>query len=366
MIVYWSVFFATILVTWFAEKSFKKDRMKLGYIFSAIAVLAISIFAGIRATSVGIDVEYYLIPYIDRVTWFSDAKEYFIGIPIEPFFALITYINGTFFKTPFFSLFVIELLIILPIYIILFKYRNKLSMTFSMTVYLLLLYNMSLCIMRQGISTALILLAFLDKDSKTIKKILLCIAAVLFHYSGIIFILLLLILKWIQGKKYKTLYKTFIILATIIVLIALPTILSIFANTVGSFALKYYATFISADTNTNNISWIETGLRTILILLPFLVSLKTNDKETQEIAYYALFGLVLSIAAVMATYLIRMSYFFNYFLVFSIPLSYRHVKKGGSRMIYVGIILISCIIYWSVIYFNWNYFGVFPYEIFTN
>ena len=364
---YWTVFFGTTFATSLAEKAFNKNRFKRGVLFSIIAIMIISLYAGARAETVGIDVSYYVTPYINRVSWFSSAKDYFIGLPIEPLFGLITYINGAYFSTPFFSLFVIELLIVTPLYLLIYKYRKSLSMTFSMIVFLLIVYNMTLCIMRQGVCTSFILLAFFSDDYSKMKKCLLYIVAVLFHYIGIVFIAMLYVIKWIVEAKYRNIFKILGVISSILILIMLPSIISLLAGALGGAFVKYYGTFISADKSGNNISILEFGLRSVLILLPLFIAEKSKlNKKTSEICYFAVYSIVLSLAAVFAVYLIRISYFFTYIIVLSLPASARQFRKRNNKIIYCLLMIILCFVYWYIIYNIWNYFGIFPYELYYN
>lgn len=367
MVLYWVVFLNTIFATFGAEKAFNKNRFKRGVFFSILAIMIISLYAGARAETVGIDVSFYVTPYINRVSWFSSAKDYFIGLPIEPLFGLITYINGAYFSTPFFSLFVIELLIVTPLYLLMYKYRKSLSMTFSMIVFLLIIYNMTLCIMRQGICTSFILLAFFSNDYSKMKKCLLYIVAVLFHYIGIVFIVILYVIKWIVEAKHNNIYKIFGVIISIFILIMLPSIISMLAGTLGGVFAKYYGAFISGYKSGNNISILEFGLRSVLILFPLFIAEKSKlNKKVSELCYYSIYSLILSLAAVFAVYLIRISYFFTYIMVLSLPASSQLLKRKDNKLIFYSLMIIICFGYWFVIYNLWNYFGVFPYELYHN
>lgn len=172
MMNYWLIIIVTVLLSFIAEELYKRDNYIVGHIFSLSAVLIVSIFAGIRANSVGTDVAYYVIPYIERVQFYPTFSRYMLAIPIEPLFAILAYVTGKFFSTPFLCLFVLQFLTVGPLYCVFYKKRKDMSIALAMTLYLLLFFNMTLCIVRQCVATSLILFSYFCLEKKGKKDTL--------------------------------------------------------------------------------------------------------------------------------------------------------------------------------------------------
>ena len=365
MMNYWLIIIVTVLLSFIAEELYKRDNYIVGHIFSLSAVLIVSIFAGIRANSVGTDVAYYVIPYIERVQFYPSFSRYMLAIPIEPLFAILAYVTGKFFSTPFLCLFVLQFLTVGSLYCVFYKKQKDMSIALAMTLYLLLFFNMTLCIVRQCVATSLILFSYFCLEKKGKKRYIVLLIAFLFHYSSVLFMLMCFIFELCKRKKYKTLYKGIILVLTITAFAFIPSILQFLAQMFGGFAGKYYQTFIMKQSASNGISWTETALRGTLLLGPVIAFIKNKENEEYEKnVFFMILAIVLSIGAVLSEYLIRISYFFDYFYLIGIPYSVKYYSANNtSKLSYNAIIVGFAFLYWFIVYNTWNYFGVFPYLI---
>lgn len=358
-------FGASLSMSYIAERKYKKEKYKEGHLVAALAILIVCMLAGVRAASVGTDVNYYVIPYIERVSWYPNFSIYMKNIPIEPLFGILCFINGKLFENTFFVLFICQLFTVLPLYATFYHYRDKLSITFAYAIYLLLFYNMSLCIIRQFVSMSLILYAFCCCENNKYKRIFILVSAVLFHYTGLLFIVLYLICQITSRLKYSILSKLLLIIILGVVLVALPFLLKVFANTFGTMANKYYEIYLSKLDSGGGISIIETSFRLLLFAIPYALSIRSNDKWESENLFLLLIGLIFSAFAVVSEYMLRISCFNNIFYCLTIPYSIKHISKK-SRFTYECIIIAICFAYWYIIYYLWNNFETFPYMIWRN
>ncbi|HFI0731699.1 TPA: EpsG family protein, partial [Streptococcus suis] len=167
---YLNTFCISILFTFLSERGFRKNKNIKGWICGLIGIISLSYLAGIRGASVGTDVSIYVIPYLERFKYFPTLFGFLSNSTIEPGFALLLFLNAKFFATPFFVLFVSQLLVVFPLYLIFYKFRETNSMTLSMILYDFLFYNMSLCIMRQFIATAFFLTGVIIFSDKKLFK----------------------------------------------------------------------------------------------------------------------------------------------------------------------------------------------------
>lgn len=366
MLYYLMMFIIVLIITYYAELKYKKNKIKVGHIFSIIIIFLLSVFAGMRDYSVGIDVSIYVVPYFEKAQISSNLWQFIIDSNIEPLFGVIIYLNAKYAKDLFYTLFLCQLLTITPIYLCIYKKRKDISITLSVMIYLFLFYNLSFCIIRQCISIALIMYAFICCKDKRIKKISIFIISILFHYSSIIFLSIIIILKIFQNKRYSVIINIILITIAVMSIFFISDIIGFLSNDLHIIRNMYYDVFITMMENKNNdISIFETFLKGIFILFPYFLSLKRKNTELAEyteMAYYSFFGYVLSFAAVISQYLVRLSYFFSFYMIFTLSQSAYFFKNRKNKYTeYKLTLFILLIVYWYVVYVKWNWFGTVPY-----
>lgn len=162
--------------------------------------------------------------------------------------------------------------------------------------------------------------------------------------------LMCFIFELCKRKKYKTLYKGIILVLTITAFAFIPSILQFLAQMFGGFAGKYYQTFIMKQSASNGISWTETALRGTLLLGPVIAFIKNKENEEYEKnVFFMILAIVLSIGAVLSEYLIRISYFFDYFYLIGIPYSVKYYSANNtSKLSYNAIIVGFAFLYWFI------------------
>ena len=357
---YYLILFAlTAMLTARAENRYRRNKNKSGHFYSILVVLIFGLFAGMRSTSVGIDVNVYVTPYLEVAKQSSNFFDYMNRVAVEPAYGLLTYINGRFFSTPFLTLFVSQILAIGPIYFLIYKKRENLSMPLCIIIYDLMFFNVTLCIMRQFIAAAFIMLAVMCyKDNKKIFA-LLSLIAISFHISSAICIPIYIVLMLLQRAKFKRVYNVIIILALFAVLAFLEPILA-YATTIGIIPPQYYAVFI-AQSNMNQLSIVEKSLQAVTIFIPVIVSKIRNNKMLYQASYYALFGFFLSFAAIKSQYLLRLSFSFEIFTILALSLSREGFDLGNKNksnvLIYKSFIIGIMFVYWWLVFIAWNYYG---------
>lgn len=330
------------------------------------AILSLSLVAGLRAETVGTDVAVYIMPCIERVKYFPEFFSYLNDVAMEPAFTVILFITGKYFSTPFFVLFVSQLLVIGPLYCTFYKFRETCPMTIAMVVYVLLLYNMSLCIMRQCIAMALFLFAVFCCDKKKFLKWIITILAIFFHYSTALIVVIYYFVKLFQNRKNTAISNVVLIFLIVLVAVA-STYLVDLAHNMGLISDRYYFQFIDRQGSADeNVSIFEFGVRGVLVFAPCAVAIiYSNDRQYKSLCYYSVVGYAISFAAIISQYLIRISYPFYFFLLYTIPYTYAYFKKDNlSKLIYTIAVVGVCFIYWYVVYVVWNYFETMPYLLY--
>ena len=216
MWIYLICFFSSILLLYISNK-IKFNLYKR--IIIIIALLLPCILAGVRSLVVGTDVNVYVTPmYINasnsnsfldflnsKIQLTRSAKDFEIG------FTTMIYIITHYFHDIHIILFVIELLIIFPLYFGIKKIKPlENQMWYVMLVYYCLFYNQGLNAMRQFISISFCIYgicSILAKERNAIiKYIFSLIIAFSFHKSSIISLTLILIYYVLNVKNDKQKY----------------------------------------------------------------------------------------------------------------------------------------------------------------
>ena len=146
------------MLAYFATKlSSQKNKVAI-QILSLLAILLPALLAGLRASDIGTDVEYYIINNFEVARHVSSFKNY---LPLiyakEPLYLAIVYIIAKVFGNIQVLLFTFSFLTILFVYLSVWKWKKNLSVPLFLLIYYFLYYNDSLNIIRQHLAMAIIL-----------------------------------------------------------------------------------------------------------------------------------------------------------------------------------------------------------------
>jgi hypothetical protein len=257
--------------------------------------------------------------------------------------------------TMFFTLFV---------FVLFTKMNNVVNVSFSMLMFLFILWPVHLNILRQGLSIALtgfVFYFFINK--KYIWGIIFALGAFYIHDSSIVvsfiyFLITFFSENYIKLSKYKL--KVFSVLVVVVGIIGIPIILKYFPNIMTSFADKYY--YIASSLHLSSFSIIRflTFMFPILVFFPiiwenhgsfynstFLISLINAIFSGFSGMNYVLFG--------------RMSYYFYIPLIIFIGQSIKLVSNSGRKLILYILFGIYSLSIFVGLYALGNYGNLFPY-----
>ena len=366
MYYYLVTFLISLFFVLLAERSRKFNRNKIFVLFSAIAIIIPCWLAGIRGESVGTDVMVYAVPQYNYAQSFSNFFTYTLFSSVEPLYSLLVYICSKLNLGVTTLLFLSQLFVILPIYVVGVKKQKKLSLTFFMFIYYFLFYHLTLNMMRQTIACSLLLLAYTHFEEKQkIKYITLSIIACLFHSSALVAVILFAAVDYANSGKGSFLKKTGIVLATAFLAFNFQSIINIVINQLGLLPQDYYQRIIRGMQD-NTISIFETLFRGVFVAFPLLtiVAGKIKDTELRKYNFVSIMGYVFSFLALIAQYLVRFSYYFQFMFLLTLPMAVRKfTSKGYQRLGVYLVLVIVVIIYWYIIYIGWGWYGTMPYVI---
>lgn len=377
--IYIVCFLVSCIFFWLSEKC--KSRFAKN-VFAVIAILFPCILAGLRADTVGTDVKVYVEPmynaakeshtfsaYMNQrwfVIWrYMYVKDFEIGFSLVVFF--IQKLGGSFAMV----LFVIQLLIIGPIYLGLKKLNNPYPICFGMFVFYCLFYNTSLNMMRQWIAMAILFMAFPYLVSEEKKKYcILVLMACLFHNSAIMGLAILAV------YMYSTKRKDSIKIANFKLDEAMSPIKVFVYGCVALLSLNIITTILSHTGLSKYVGYIQgnTGLyllpNQILLRLPiillFVIRWKRILKADRLAPFYGsmlVLDLLASQLMSINAYAFRIGSFFSEYNM----LSYSAIVYAGNKKYrtnrYVALlyVLANMLYYWVYYYVITGTHATFPY-----
>ena len=261
MISYFLIFLISYILSFFAEKSYKKNRKISFLFFSALSILFPSFMAGIRASGIGTDTTIY-VDWVFRVNVSAgnilDVLSFISSSGIEPLYCLLNYLVSRFTDNLSVIYFTLEFIILFFVYFscVNMSKDTKFSFSYSYLIFLLLFFNKSLNLCRQSISMAICLYSLKYIFSRNWKMfILLFLISVGFHNSAILFIPLYFVYPIIINETNRNkIIRILIILVLIIVIIFFKQILHIFID-IGLLSSRYN-NYISKYGGGNNVKII--------------------------------------------------------------------------------------------------------------
>jgi hypothetical protein len=329
------------------------------YVFSIISFLFLFIFSGFRHYEILNDSLAYKEIFDNTLTYnFTDI---FTG-RIEPFYQLINKLIKSFISNDYSVLFIITSIII-QLSILKFIFKNSSKVWFSVYLFFSFrFYLFSLSAIRQGIALGLTLLAFnyLKKNEKK-YFILIVLIASLFHYSALIFYLVLIF----RNSKFEKNKVIIMSILTLIIFSLIGPILSVYSeySTYGSD----YLDVGTKDNFSDSFGAILIFLMTLTSLL-FSLYFKKKYLRVYDLELWLLFfGTMISFVTIKFPILMRFTYYFSIFSIILIPNVISYLKYSSQRryLRHAWIIVTTAYIL-TILYLRPEWYNFYPYKFFWN
>lgn len=372
-----------------------------------LAILLPCLLAGLRADSVGVDVETYIVPHMRTASYCDSFLEFCnrMSHSSEYLYLFLVYICSRFTFDAGLLLFFLQLFTVVPIVMAVTKMKNSISLPMAMATYYFCFYNNSLNMMRQSVSVSLVILGcvyLMKKHARpSIKAIICYVLALFFHKSAFIGIICVAIVIVVSYAKILKCVKPFIYAC----IIAIPFVATAIFETLNSWGILsdnfslyadifLYRTF-DKDYFVNPFSMrilTDVFFRLALVVLPYLYYRRSKDishgvhikngkliisnsrKElSHSVGIYALeyeclltlvtcgFLIYIIILFSMNTvYGGRISYYFDLFVAILVPYSTINVNKN-KKYGYIVIMFIYWVL-WVMIY-GWSGSNIYEFRI---
>jgi len=333
--------------------------------FISLSLGGLSLLAGLRADTIGTDLLYYVkrfFIYGQNANSFSDIVALATTNNSEVGYWIWTVLIGKLIPDLHVFLFLTELLIVVLVYKSIQLYEHKLSIVLSMTLFLLLFYNMSFNYVRQFMAMTIVLysVSYLRKNEDW-KVMLLGGVAVLFHNSAVICVIFYAF--YFLGKS-KTLmkYKMFLFSITVILALFFEKILAFFITHTSFIPNKYVNYFIN-DTTMSGISFTSVILLVVPVFAIYIYArINSKAKEIGSLDFILLLSMVFN--CISTGMFGRMTLYFDIFTYIIIVPCYIRTFNIKAKWVLGGYLLVSITIYWFWYYIIQNYSETFPYQFF--
>ena len=326
-----TIFYCCILCicTILANVAQKKDNKKI--LIPIIVIL--SMVAGFRHYSVGVDTEPYMLSIenfykIHKIV--SPYNTFAIGYGYFTVFIYNIYHNYNFLLL--IEAFIINTLIVLRFW----DFRKSSSFTFMIFSYLLIIYLKTFNLNVQYIALAIVFYATKFVEDKKYIKFFICIGiSSLIHKSALIG-LIYFVIKWFDFKhmtKNELLTKVFtIVIGSILIIYA-------YNNLYAS-----YSKYLSRESSIGFMCFAQLLIYVITIFL-YKHKLKENSEgKFKLVAIYYLIGIILSFSSYYISNAGRIAF---YFMIFE-PVFYGMILKDKKNDKLFNFILICWIIFYSI------------------
>jgi len=354
--IYVAMFIVSVLCLQWSSKSIRKvGKEILFWIAVALPVL----MATFRSNDVGIDVNIYIRPYsvLAQNEAFASYMVAMLSQQVEVGYAIVNYV-GAHIGGLQGSFFLIELLVILPVYFRISKEKD-INVWLAAFIYLCLFYNMSLNIARQSIALSIVFFSLkYIREKNYWKATIVILVACTFHFSAVIGLSYFVFELVNKGKEWR-IKQSIIILGVICMIVFYDEIAAILFKLIFGETNKYTNAFLKSE--TGYLSFWNIVLNTAFLLI-ILIN-KSFLMKQDNYRWYQIDSIFNFIVYLLTAYngnAFRYALYFSIFMPIAIPtLRYRFVKENRRYIDFVLAILI--LLYWYNFNTLANGHGTYPY-----
>lgn len=336
-------------------------------IFLSLAMFFPCYFAAVRDVTIGRDVLVYGELFFHRARTL-DLTSYMLSDSGEILYRLLVLLLSK--TNRYIYYFVIQLLSILPVCITLQRPETERYSWLGMLIYILWIYTFSLNIMRQSISISIILWGTKYIKKREFKKYFITILIAMgFHLTSIVAFtnyFLALLISESNNEKNKNnslvrktqipIVKFIIVACGGIIVINVPKIINLSGRLILNYSLQ------STYMHEFDLDLFNLLLMTIICVVLFYASRKTDDKYLRFIVFIIAFGGILYQMVAFASQMYRISLYFTSWIIIGVPeiLFKSKIKSSKKKLIIcILIIILGMNFYHYNIYLKWH--SVYPY-----
>lgn len=385
MVIYLVIFVLSLLGVRMADMWYDDQRRFWGG--SLLAVLPPIIIAGLRDSTVGSDMELYIVPIFNGIA--SNGQnliEFFDSYPdIERGYLFLNYVIAQLTDQPFVLLLCIHILIIIPLYVTAMKWRKYLSPVLFIFIFYMIFFQESFSIVRQSIALSFSMLGltlFLRPQIDIEEKIdtgvcryvysgMCLVIAFLFHLTAVIALSFPIIYYVINRFSLRQTYVLYIVVALLTVAFFLYfDEFLIWMIESGYLDLKFLKYTSADDTFTPVLgaSNIIVKILTIAYIVYIMIIYKA-DSLLKFFFVVAVLDMLFSLCALIMQPLDRISLYFRLvscislpYLIYNFPIIFTDEDTPYTTPV-EGFLCVLLFVYWFYVYMLGNYDDTADYQI---
>lgn len=356
MIVYLITILLSIFIARHAETKAGVDRA----IWLLIAFFPLVLIAGLRASSVGVDTDYYPLPFFSY-SLEMNLPDMMATAGCEPGFSSLIWILSRLTRSFNSVLLIVQLLMVLPIVWISHKLRVRHLQVVVLT-YACLIFPWSLNLMRQALACSTLIFAYYYAQNRNLVRYALCVLlSVSIHntgFLGLVFYPICLIARMEEGKRER-MALGFIVMATAItvMVVAFPELI-----VKPILHLKESYARFESDLYSGSFNAALTSFPIAVSACGFLLSRRNesskNDSWIFSLSLIMAFAGVLAPLSILNQTLSRLSEMYLIFSCFAIPGIVQIDRRAGLLLTAFSV----AIFFWVYCYGNAS--GALPYYFF--
>lgn len=386
MLIYIGTFIFATIFMYFGSKCKKKIGR---YFLISLAICIPCLLAGLRDVNIGTDTSGYVIKIFSAAIQSSGLKDFYNTliyhewkyVTISSFeygYTTLVYLEAKLFNNFFASLFINQIVIILPIVLGLLKYEKRYGIKayIGYMFFLFMFFNVSLNAVRQFMSISILFygISTLIVD-KSKKKYFLClIQSVLFHTSGVLGIIPFLFFTIQKTHKLSFICGNVKISIETIQKLLLIVFCAVFlfygSNILSSINLSIISSYINYLPRNVNLS-----INQIILQIPYLTLMykerrniskfRNSSAENRKfLAFNMLIFIIQFGFSQLSTVTVnswRINLIFSLFLIVTIPLVISLEKHVKTRKIILMISITYVAIYWFYMFVHLCKHNTVPY-----
>lgn len=305
----------------------QKNNTTLFYICSCMVIIVPSLLAGYRDTTVGHDIEVYMVPLFESLNTEENLAAFIIVSELESAFIIYNYLIRLFTDDIFWAFFVQQILVLSAVYYTCYRLRDKIDAPLYFLIYLLTMYCESMTMARQIFAISAIIFAYPFIMQRQWKYfVVVVVLAYFMHHSALLALPLYPFVVYFGKKNTQiSIVNLFmVIVAGLILYMYFPSIVNVLIE-YGILPVKY-TKYTDQEFNTHKI----TVLITILCFFTSYFAKKNNIR--QEIQVLAIIVFFMLLCGKYNDVAQRIAQYYEYYLFIRVLMVFESLYANNKKI----------------------------------
>lgn len=342
--IYFFSFTVSIALCWVGEKTEIRRSKKLSFVLWFFSILILVSLAGFRDYTVGTDIRIYGNLIFRGAVGYHDPGRFIrdYGWRAEPLYLILNYAISRLTNSAHWLYATIGAIMYTCFFIGLYRCRDRISLTYGWTVFILLFYAQSFNMMRQMLAMSMIFMGSIHiLKKKYIRYLPYAILAALFHQTSIVFSVAIIGMRILIPKKNKWFYQFFIILSACFLIFGYSYLLQ-WLTKLGMLAEKYNQ-YIYQYRNSIAINpLIQRSFP--IILFYFFTRVKYKDEEDVRVFLLSMMFLdliLVTMGSLGDSPLQRVAFYCSIYNLYAYPFFLRRIRTDDNKAIVGTLIIVA-------------------------